>query len=408
MRRLLLLSLAVLFLTAISPIKKTIIFGSGPKTAAFNFLTNPTLDPRMTFTRSSNRTCTNSSGLIVGLVANQPCFDYSFTSVGTPLGLLLETSRANIVLNNRDMSQASWVKTTMTAARDQIGVGGAANAASSILATGANATILNSVTATVNTRSQTAYVKRITGSGVVNMTMDNGVTWTVVAVTASWARVSIPSQSVTNPVMGFRLVTNGDKIAVDYVQNEIGTFATSAIATAASAVSRTAEALTMPGASIGLSQTAGSMIAYYIPQDTAATTYGIGEVNDNSANNRVSFSVVSTPKQAITMTSGGVTSLTAFNNGTNAPAANTLTKGAIAWANADVGNTVNNGTVTTSALGTPLPVNVNTLWIGSRPAGISPFDGWIQYFEYQPTRLPNATLQTKTSANDNDPARLVA
>lgn len=407
MRRFLLLSLAILLLTAISPIKKTIIFGSGPRTVAFNFLTKPSLDPRLTFTRASTRTCTTAAGLIVTLAVNQPCFDYSFSSVGTALGLLIEPSRTNNVLRNRDLTNASWVKTTMTAALDQTGIDGAANSASSILATGANATVLQSITLGSAARFQSAYVKRITGSGTINMTLDGGTTWTAITVTASWTRVTVPTQTLANPSVGFRIVTNADKIAVDYVQNEAGAYATSPIATAGSGITRTAEALSMPAAAAGVSQGAGSIISNYIPQDVSGT-YTIGSVDDGTVNNRATMAVTSTPKSSFTMVSGGVTSLTALNNGTNAPAANTLTKSAVAWALADAASVVGGGTAGTSAAGTPLPLNLNTLWIGGKGGATNPWSGWIQYFEYQPTRLPNATLQTKTSANENDPARLAA
>src|SRR5688572_30428793 len=53
-------------------------------------------------------------------------------------GLLVESARTNVVLWNRDFTNAAWSKNNITAAKDQIGVDGLANSASSLLATSAN------------------------------------------------------------------------------------------------------------------------------------------------------------------------------------------------------------------------------------------------------------------------------
>ncbi|HEX7828648.1 MAG TPA: hypothetical protein VF787_03295 [Thermoanaerobaculia bacterium] len=119
----------------------------------------------------------------------------------------------------------------VTPLRDQVGIDGTANAASSLLALGANATILQAITDASKARFQTCWVKRLIGTGEVDMTMDNGATWTAVTLTAAYTRVSIPTQTLANPTVGFRLVTAGDKIAVDWFQNENGIEATSEIGT---------------------------------------------------------------------------------------------------------------------------------------------------------------------------------
>jgi hypothetical protein len=181
---------------------------------------------------------TNLDGTLTSFAADTP-------RIGIGTGLLVEEGRTNVVLQSRDLSNASWTKTTITAAKDQTGADGTANGASSILATGANGTCLQAITLVSSARFQTAYVKRITGSGTINMTMDNGVTWTAISPTTAWTQVSIPTQTLANPTVGFRIVTNGDAIAVDLVQNENGAFATSAIPTTTVAVARVADLVTM-------------------------------------------------------------------------------------------------------------------------------------------------------------------
>lgn len=167
------------------------------------------------------------------------------------LGYLAEGARTNEVLFSRDLTNAAWVKVTTTVALDQTGVDGAANAASSLLATGANATVLQAIVEAASTREFSAYVKRITGAGEIDMTEDGGLTWTNITGSinsSTYSRVQIPSQSFLNPNVGFRIVTNGDKIAVDMVQNELGAFMSSAVPTTTVAVTRNADVLTYPSA----------------------------------------------------------------------------------------------------------------------------------------------------------------
>lgn len=158
--------------------------------------------------------------------------------------LLLEMARTNIVLQSRFIGNTSvWTGTNVTRTQDQVGADGTVNGATKIVATAANATCLQTTTLASSARYQTAYVRRITGSGAIDMTTDGGLTWVVIPVTADWTRVSIPTQTVTNPHVGFRIRTSGDAIAVDFVQNENGTFATSPIVATSAATTRSADSL---------------------------------------------------------------------------------------------------------------------------------------------------------------------
>ncbi len=192
------------------------------------------------FARGSSATRVNASGLLESVSSNVLRFDYDPATLAAK-GILIEGARTNVALWNRDLTNAAWTPTNIAAAKDQVGVDGAANAASSIAATAGNGTILQAITLASSARYQAAYVKRLAGSGAVKMTMDNGTTWTAITVTASWARVAIPTQTIANPTIGFQIVSSGDAIAVDYVGNENGTFASSAIATTSAAVTRAAD-----------------------------------------------------------------------------------------------------------------------------------------------------------------------
>jgi hypothetical protein len=160
--------------------------------------------------------------------------------------LLLEEQRENILHWSRLLTDAGgWSRSFITPTQDQTGVDGVANSAARLTATNANGTLLQTVTLASSQRVVAADVKRITGSGTVSMTTDGGTTWTPITVTGSWTRVSIPPQTVTNPVTGFRLGTNGDEIAVDYADNQNGAFPTSRIYVTDPAVTRGADSYTI-------------------------------------------------------------------------------------------------------------------------------------------------------------------
>lgn len=193
-----------------------------------------------TFARASTATYLDRNG-ILRTASSGVARDAHF--IGGVRHLLLEMARTNVVLWNRDATNAAWTKTNVTAAKTQTGIDGSANSASLLTATAGNGTCLQAITLASSARYQSAFVKRVTGSGTVQMTMDNGATWTAITLTASWTRVTIPTQTLANPTVGFRIITNGDAIAVDYVQNENGIAPSSAIATTTVSLTRAADSL---------------------------------------------------------------------------------------------------------------------------------------------------------------------
>lgn len=189
-------------------------------------------------------TYTDRDGYLRLAAANKRRVDWS---AGTSLpSIWAERTRTNVVLHNRDGTQAAWTKTNVTATKDATGVDGVASSATRLAATAGNGTCLQAITLASSARYQSAYVKRVVGSGTVNMTMDNGSTWTVIALTTSWTRVTIPTQTLANPTVGFRIVTSGDEIAFDYVQNEGGIYPTTAILTGAASGVAAVDALSYP------------------------------------------------------------------------------------------------------------------------------------------------------------------
>jgi len=168
------------------------------------------------------------------------------TANPTSNGLLIEESRTNRILWNRDATQANWVKTDVTAAKDQTGIDGVASAASSLTATADNGTCIQTITLASGSRTGSVYLKRITGTGTVQVSLD-GSTWSSVELSnTEWRRIVL-SGTVTNPVVGIRLNTSGDSIAMDYAQVEDGAFATTPILTTTATVTRSADFASMLG-----------------------------------------------------------------------------------------------------------------------------------------------------------------
>lgn len=223
--------------------------------------------PGFAITRASTATYFDPNGLLQTASSGTPRFSYDPVTLAS-LGILVEAAGTNVILWNRDLTNAAWTKSNITAAKDQVGIDGAANSASSITATAGNGTCLQAITLGSSVRQQSAWVKRLTGSGTVEMTTDNGTTWTAVTVTASWTRVTIPVQTLANPTVGFRIVTSGDAIAVDFSQNETGAGASSPIETTTASVTRSADVPSVTG--LAVSATFSMLVECQIPDRDGA------------------------------------------------------------------------------------------------------------------------------------------
>jgi hypothetical protein len=202
----------------------------------------------------------------------------------TLTGYLSEPAATNLVLHCRDATNASWTKTNITAALDQTGIDNAANLASSLTATAANGTCLQAIT-TSGTRSLSGYVKRLIGTGPIEITRDNGTSWTAITSSinsSTYTRVSIQGTSVTNPNIGFRIVTSGDAIAIDYVQDETGDIITTPILTTTASVTRNEDILTYQTTS-NISDTEGAIAARIKSDDWATISGTIGSATTGLA-----------------------------------------------------------------------------------------------------------------------------
>jgi hypothetical protein len=291
-------------------------------------------------------------------------------------------------------SQAAvWVPVNMTALRNQTGPDGIPGFASSITATAANATILASLTVASSIRAQSAYVKRLVGSGVIEMTQDNGVTWTAIPVTGSWTRVTIPDQTLTNPVVGFRIATSGDSIAVWCVQNELAPM-TSPIPVIGFNQLRNADIPKLLLAQIPINQAEGTLYAraaatvetpglnqsWIVLDVTSGTT-----LNALQRNPSPSFKLT-----AIGYDNGVVTGN--FSASADAPLF-TPVNGAMGYKLNDCGISVAGGAINVDSTYAIPAAPFNVLVSGNRNAGSAPLEGYLTDLLFLTTRLSNTDLQ---------------
>jgi hypothetical protein len=211
-------------------------------------------------------------------------------SSATLLGYLAEGAGTQLVTPTasiRDMTNAAWVKgATMTAALTGTGVDGVTNSCSRLTggAVAATNTAFQTLVAAASSRTYSCYIKRVTGTGTINITQDGGSTYTDITSqinSSTFTRVSL-NASVLNAAFGVQIVTSGDVILVDFNQFESGTFATSPMASAGAA--RNADVLTYPfagnaSASVGSAYAEVSTLWSSTPGVTA-TAISFGASNE--------------------------------------------------------------------------------------------------------------------------------
>jgi len=394
--------------------------------------TTASLDSRVTITRSLNTaTRINSSGYIETVNANLPRFDFSPTSVGTCRGLLIEESRANLVLQSSDFTTASWTKTdtTPTAASGTSPDGtntatlltqgsAAASEVLQVMVVGAGNTVTYSRYVKIGNAqwymlqirnggaTSFAYAFFDLTNGVVGSTSSGGgfatlygstitpagggwfrVTFTVMIGaafgTAVFASSSVTANGTATPASGGTRYEWG-------CQAEVGAFATSYIPTTTTSLTRNADAVNMTGtnfsnwfnASEGTFALSGSIFV-----NQGATTVNFLQVS-NGVSNSVAmvlgmFDLTGPLWQVLNTTTSANLDLGTLTLNTVFNMAGTYKVDSFAGA-------MNGGTVQTDSTGT-IPT-VSQMGIGNRLSG--PYmNGHVRKIQYWPQRLLNAEVQ---------------
>lgn len=136
-------------------------------------------------------------------------------------GLWAYTVPVMPLLQNRTLATSPWSASNVTVSRNQVGADGLANGACSLTATANNGTVTQAVTASSAAFVLWAVIRRLSGSGALSMSLDGGSTYTAVTSqigNAFGLPVFIPTQTLANPSVVFKIGTSGDSFAIDFVQ----------------------------------------------------------------------------------------------------------------------------------------------------------------------------------------------
>jgi hypothetical protein len=130
-----------------------------------------------------------------------------------PKGLLIEEQRVNYCLYSEDFTQANWVKVTTTVTGNSAVSPSGTTTADTIAASAGNSTIRQSIITTAVPFTFSIYLKRKTGTGNVDISMD-GTTWVTQTIdSVNWTRCIVTQTALAGASLpGIRLVTSGDEV----------------------------------------------------------------------------------------------------------------------------------------------------------------------------------------------------
>jgi len=316
---------------------------------------------------------------------------------GTAWGVRGEPAATNRVLWCRDLSNAAWTKTNATATLTATGIDGAANSASVVTATDANATVLQAITHTSTARTLSVFLRRRTGTGTVETTINGGTDWVARTLTSAWQRFQT-SATLADPSVGVRIVTSGDAVDVDFVQPEDGAVATSPIPTFGAAVTRTADTAVVPYVAPG----EATIVAEFVPRADAPVSpapfqYIFGLDDGTLLNLVTGFRVFSSSATRVRFAAvaGGV-SLPSADAEPIGAVTGAVSRAAFAWnATALAVSLSGDALVRQQNLSAP-PAPMNRLVIGNRSAGDRALNGTVRTLRLIRRRLPNSQLQALT------------
>jgi hypothetical protein len=122
------------------------------------------------------------------------------------------SARVNLLTKTEELNDGAWTSSSLTATDGATDPNGGSTA-ETLVATGANGTVTQSLTAVAANHTFSVWLRRKTGTGNVDITCHSAGTWVTQTVTSSWARYSV-TQTLTagSRTPGIRIVTNGDEV----------------------------------------------------------------------------------------------------------------------------------------------------------------------------------------------------
>jgi len=312
---------------------------------------------------------------------------------GECLGRSVWESRTNRCLHSEDFGNAAWVKTNVTVATNQTIAPDGTLTADQLTASAGNGTVIQDLGAVASAaKTGSLYLKRYTGTGNIEITLNGGSTWTAVTLTNTWTRFNLTA-TLADEDFGIRIVTSGDSIFAWGGMVETGAFMTPYIPTVASQVTRLADSAVMTGVNF----------SSWYRQDEGAFFVEAQIANTGNAVRRL----VSVTQSGLTADSIQMAASAAGNEGyyevrvTNAVQVSTLNgaisvgqpfKLSLSYKTNDFKFSTNAATVGTDTDG--LLPNVARLDIGNHVA--TPCNGYIKRLTYYNQALTSANHQAIT------------
>lgn len=226
---------------------------------SMNFARSKTLDPRITFSRTSSATRTNELGLVEVIPANAPRFDHRYENgVVKSLGLLVEEQKTNLVTDNTTDFNYSIANQSIATANDVAPDGNTVLCKHDL--TGATSPFLNcnvDTTLTAGTYTMSMWLKGTTNYSAsfafVGETT-NEIYANTANITTLWQRFTLTFTLINtqnNSRLQLFFATQGENkvISIWGAQLESGAFVTSYIPrpVAGQQATRTADNVSMVG-----------------------------------------------------------------------------------------------------------------------------------------------------------------
>ena len=384
-----------------------------------NFARSKTLDPRITFSRTSTATRVNEQGLVEVMSADIPRFDHEYdssTGVIKSLGLLVEEQRSNLVPYSLVFNNTTyWVKfNTFTITPNYDTAPDGTTTASRIVTNGTTSnnrieqTISTGIT-TNTTYDFSLYIKKngTASSGRIRLDILNSsgdlLDASNFSVSDNWEKVDVSGSSGTGSSIKIRIRESTDSsAAIDALiwgaQLEAGAFPTSYIPTSGSTATRNRDTVSMTGDNFSdwYNQSEGSVrIKTKVNQLSDGTNkfpYAM-QIDDGTGDNIILI-------DNAVLSNGNIRQLFAIRN-----TGTTITSGmgnnndynnlpcSFAYSDNDFAFVNGARTLFTDDDGI-VPKTMNRLQLGN---GIGqPLNGTISQFTYYPRRLTNTQLQNLT------------
>ena len=228
------------------------------------------------------------------------------------------------------------------------------------------------------------------------MTIDGGTTWTTKTLTTSYQLFS-ETKTAANPQVGFRIVTSGDAVDVDFNMLETSAIVTSPVVTTTATVTRNADVITVATSKfngLGSIGTTGTIFLSATPNAVAnVATAFVVSITDASTNNSIGIRRGSgDPTQLVNLATVAASGQTAVSSLASAITNGTLFTAGASWVAGANAISVNHAATVTAAP-TSAPTGLTTIGIGLDGGSSNHFNGYIQRIAVFPVKYANAIIQ---------------